>query len=89
MAHGRRRFRHDDEERKKWQDPDAILSEIGLEPGMIFTDLGCGEGFFALPAARIVGEAGRVYALDINAEAIEHLKETVYMPIPMVVYDIN
>jgi ubiquinone/menaquinone biosynthesis C-methylase UbiE len=76
MAHGHRRFRHDDEERKRWQDPEAILAEIGLGPGMIFTDLGCGEGFFALPAARMVGPAGHVYALDINAEAIEHLKET-------------
>jgi hypothetical protein len=38
MAHGHRRFRHDDEERKKRQHPDAVLAEIGLEPGMIFTD---------------------------------------------------
>jgi len=75
MAHGHRRFRHDDEERRKRQDPESILAEIGLEPGMIFTDLGCGEGFFALPAARMVGEAGHVYALDINAESIEHLRE--------------
>jgi ubiquinone/menaquinone biosynthesis C-methylase UbiE len=76
MAHGHRRFRHDDEERKKRQDPEAILAEIGLGPGMIFTDLGCGEGFFSVPAAKIVGPAGHVYALDINAEAIEHLRET-------------
>jgi ubiquinone/menaquinone biosynthesis C-methylase UbiE len=76
MAHGHRRYRHDDEQRRRWQNPEAILAEIGLEPGMTFIDLGCGEGFFALPAARLVGEAGRVYALDINAEAIEHLKET-------------
>ena len=41
---------------------------------MVLADLGCGEGFFALPAARIVGERGRVYALDINTESIAHLK---------------
>jgi ubiquinone/menaquinone biosynthesis C-methylase UbiE len=75
MAHGHRRYRHDDEERRKRQNPEAILVEIGLEPGMIFTDLGCGEGFFTLPAARMVGEGGHVYSLDINAESIEHLKE--------------
>ena len=75
MADRHRRYRSDDEERKKRQNPEVILAEIGLKPGMIFTDLGCGEGFFALPAARVVGEGGRVYALDINAESIELLKE--------------
>jgi ubiquinone/menaquinone biosynthesis C-methylase UbiE len=69
-------YRHDDENRRKWQNPEATLAEIGLAPGMVFADLGCGEGFFALPAARIVGSEGQVYALDIDAEAINLLKET-------------
>jgi ubiquinone/menaquinone biosynthesis C-methylase UbiE len=76
MQHGKRRFRHDDAARREWQNPEAVLADIGLKPGMVFADLGCGEGFFALPAARIVGEQGRVYALDINAESISHLKES-------------
>ncbi len=74
MQHGKKRFRHDDEARREWQNPEAILADIGLGPGMVFADLGCGEGFFALPAARIVGERGRIYALDINAESIGHLR---------------
>jgi len=36
-------------------------------------DLGCGEGFFTLPAAGIVGNKGKVYALDVNPEAIKRL----------------
>jgi ubiquinone/menaquinone biosynthesis C-methylase UbiE len=40
---------------------------------MVFVDVGCGEGYFALPAARSVGPGGRVYAFDINAEAVAHL----------------
>jgi ubiquinone/menaquinone biosynthesis C-methylase UbiE len=76
MAHHHRKFPSDDEERRKWQDPDAVLSRIGLEPGMTFADIGCGEGFFAIPAARMVGASGRVYAVDLNAESIEVLKET-------------
>ena len=75
MSHGHRRFRHDDEARREWQNPESILAGAGLAPGMVFADLGSGEGFFALPAARIVGEQGRVYALDINADAIDHLRE--------------
>ena len=55
----RRRFRADDPKRKAWQDPEKILSAIGLEEGMTFIDVGCGEGYFALPAARRVGQDGK------------------------------
>jgi len=71
----RRRFRADDPERKVWQDPEKIFSSIGLRKGMVFVDVGCGEGYFALPAARIVGPGGKVYAVDINADAIAGLWE--------------
>jgi ubiquinone/menaquinone biosynthesis C-methylase UbiE len=76
MPFKNKRYRHDDEDRRKWQNPEAILAEIGLAPGMVFADLGCGEGFFAVPAARIVGSEGEVYALDSDAEGIDHLKKT-------------
>jgi len=71
----RRRFRADDPERRSWQDPEKIFPAIGLRKGMVFVDVGCGEGYFALPAARIVGPDGKVYAIDINAEAVAYLKE--------------
>jgi len=70
----RRRFRSDDPERKKWQDPEKIFSAIGLEQGMVFIDPGCGEGYFTLPASRRVGPGGRVYAFDINPEAVAELQ---------------
>lgn len=69
-----RRFKADDPERRRWQDPDRILSAVGVKQGMTFIDLGCGEGFFALPAARLVGPGGHVFAADINAEAIAQLE---------------
>jgi len=69
-----RRFRSDDPERKKWQDQEKIFSAIGLEQGMAFIDPGCGEGYFALPASRRVGAGGRVYAFDINPEAVAELQ---------------
>ena len=64
-----------DHERRKWQNPEAILSSISLRPGFTFIDIGCGGGFFALPAARIVGKRGKVYGLDTDAESIASLKE--------------
>jgi len=68
------RFYDDEEERRKWQDPEAVLTEIRLRAGFTFMDVGCGDGFFTLPAARFVGDRGRVYGLDMDAEAIERLK---------------
>jgi ubiquinone/menaquinone biosynthesis C-methylase UbiE len=41
---------------------------------MVFMDIGCGYGFFAIPAAELVGEKGRVYAVDIDDSAIDRLK---------------
>ncbi len=70
-----RRFMHNDIERRKWQDPEAILKRIGLDPGDTFIDVGCGEGFFALPAARIVGSSGIVYGVDIDAGSVRRLGE--------------
>jgi len=75
MARPRRRFPYDDPERRKWLDPEAILTKIGLAPGMTFADVGCGEGYFAIPAARIVGPEGRVIGLDINPESVVKLRE--------------
>jgi len=71
----KRRFRADDPERKTWQDPERIFSVIGLSAGMVFVDIGCGEGYFALPAARRVGPGGKVYAADINVDAVAALRE--------------
>jgi len=65
----------DEQERRQWQNPEAILFGIGLRSGFTFIDIGCGGGFFALPAASIVGEKGRVYGLDTNAKSIAGLKE--------------
>jgi ubiquinone/menaquinone biosynthesis C-methylase UbiE len=65
---------HNENERRRWQNPEVILSAIGLKPGDTFMDIGCGEGFFALPAARLVGESGMVYGLDVDSTAMERLK---------------
>jgi SAM-dependent methyltransferase len=65
----------DETERRKWQNPEEILADIGIKPGITFMDIGCGEGFFTLPAAHIIGAEGKIYALDESSEAIENLKK--------------
>lgn len=68
------KFYADEAERRKWQNPDSILAAIGVNRGFTFVDVGCGDGFFTIPAAKMVGKKGRVFALDSDEEAIGSLK---------------
>jgi ubiquinone/menaquinone biosynthesis C-methylase UbiE len=68
-------FHQDETERRKWQNPDPILKGIGLTWGMVFVDVGCGEGYFSIPAAEVVGDTGKVYAIEIDPRSIEELSE--------------
>jgi ubiquinone/menaquinone biosynthesis C-methylase UbiE len=49
-------------------------SRCGPAIRLTLVDIACGDGFFALPAARIVGETGKVYAFDEDPDAIDRLK---------------
>jgi ubiquinone/menaquinone biosynthesis C-methylase UbiE len=67
-------FSLDEATRRKWYNPEEILVGIGLQTGMVFIDVGCGDGFFTLLAAKMVGTNGIVYAVDTDADAIRRLK---------------
>jgi 2-polyprenyl-3-methyl-5-hydroxy-6-metoxy-1,4-benzoquinol methylase len=62
-----RRFLDDEDGRRRWQNPEAILAYVGLKAGFTFVDVGCGNGFFTVPAARLVGDEGTVYGLDAHS----------------------
>jgi ubiquinone/menaquinone biosynthesis C-methylase UbiE len=62
--------------RKAWQDPEAVLQAVGLKSGMLFIDVGCGYGFFSLPAARMVGEEGEVIGIDVNLKWLRFMLES-------------
>jgi FkbM family methyltransferase len=77
VAHGDFAQRLMSEERRRMQDPDVIVDQLGLRPGMIVADLGCGPGFFTIPVARRIGAAGRVYAVDSSPEMLKRLTANV------------
>jgi ubiquinone/menaquinone biosynthesis C-methylase UbiE len=58
---------------KTWLDRNAsqALSEAGVRKGQFVLDFGCGSGTYTIPAAKLVGETGIVYALDISREALD------------------
>lgn len=70
-----RLHRLDRPERQAHLRPAELLEAHGVGPGMTVVDIGCGTGFFTLPAAALAGEAGRVYALDIAPEMLDHLRD--------------
>lgn len=44
----------------------------GIKEGSHVLDYGCGPGFCTIPAAKIVGSQGMIYALDIHPLAINN-----------------
>ncbi len=56
--------------------PEQIIRAIGLKHGQSIADIGAGGGYFSLRFAEIVGEEGRVYALDTNPEFLEYVKNS-------------
>jgi len=60
-----------------FRNPYKLLKAAGLKPGQKVVEVGCGPGFFTIPAARIVGNEGLVYAVDIHPHAIERVKEKI------------
>ncbi len=68
-------MRFDNEDRIKELKPEYLLKNvIGVKPGMICIDMGSGTGVFSLPMARLVGDRGRILAVDNNLSMIDHLK---------------
>lgn len=60
-------------ERREWQDPEKIVSRIGIGEGMVVADLACGPGFFVLPISNAVGPEGLVYAVDRSSIMLGYL----------------
>ncbi len=50
---------------------DNEIMYVGTKYGDYVLDFGCGLGFNTIPAAKIVGSKGKIFALDINQKSIE------------------
>ena len=52
-----------------------FFKEIGLKKEFKVVDFGCGEGHYTIPAAKLVGENGKIFAVDKDKNAIEKVKQ--------------
>ena len=67
--------RLESEGREAFDFREEIATAIGLAPGQSVADVGAGTGLFTPLLAELVGEDGRVYAVDIVPKFIEHIED--------------
>ncbi|MDH5634641.1 MAG: class I SAM-dependent methyltransferase [Candidatus Bathyarchaeota archaeon] len=52
-----------------------VARQIGILKGMTILDMGCGQGGFTASLAKIVGETGKVIAIDVTSEYLDEFME--------------
>jgi SAM-dependent methyltransferase len=62
----------DDPARDRWQRPHEVIQALALAPDAVVADIGAGTGYFTVRIARMT-PGGRVYAVDIEPDMIQHL----------------
>ena len=54
--------------------PGQTIEALQLIPGMNVADFGAGSGFYAVAVAKVVGDKGKVFAVDVQKELLDRLK---------------
>jgi ubiquinone/menaquinone biosynthesis C-methylase UbiE len=72
-----KRFSYESGARDGWQQPERVITALGIRSGDRVADLGSGSGYFTLRLARAVGPDGKVYAVDVDEEMNEYLRQRV------------
>jgi SAM-dependent methyltransferase len=60
-------------ERESEERPSLALPALKLKPGDVVADIGAGSGYYTRRLAKLVGEKGVVYAVDIQQEMLDLL----------------
>jgi ubiquinone/menaquinone biosynthesis C-methylase UbiE len=62
---------------EKWETKNGVefLKKIGIKSGQTVLDFGCRVGHYTIPAAKIVGSEGIVYAVDKEQQALNELEQ--------------
>ena len=57
---------------RRWlMNPVKTLKIAGIQPGQSVLEVGCGTGFFTIPAGQMIGDKGRLIALDASADFVK------------------
>lgn len=55
---------------------ERVVDQLEIASGAAVADLGSGSGLFTRPLARRVGEAGKVFAIDVDPDLLSHVEKT-------------
>ena len=61
--------------RQRLFDPVKTLRGAGLTTGQTVLEVGCGTGFFTIPAAKMIGDEGTLVALDVMTSYLDQVSE--------------
>ena len=59
-----------------FSDPQKNIAELGIVDSMKIVDLGAGSGFYTIEAAKKVGVRGMVYAVDVQQDLLNKIKNS-------------
>lgn len=64
-------------DRERWETTRENIEKFGLEKGTRIADVGCGPGYYTFRFSDIVGDEGRVYAIETNPRHLDVLRKYV------------
>ena len=66
---------------RRWlMNPLKILHGAGIQPGQTVLEVGCGTGFFTIPAAQLIGDDGCLVAMDAFSDFVKQVSKK-YSPL--------
>ena len=63
--------------RYRFSGPMKILQGANIQPGQTVLEVGCGTGFHTISAAQLIGDKGRLVAMDVLTDYIEWVSKKV------------
>lgn len=64
-------------DRERWETTRENMNKFNIQEGMSVADVGCGPGYYTFRFADVVGENGKVYAIETNPRHLDYLNRYV------------
>jgi len=61
--------------REQWERSSRIIDALALKPGMAVADLGSGPGYYSFKFAKLVGDKGRIFAIDTKKGHLDFINQ--------------
>ena len=67
----------EDPKRDEYQKPHEVMQALNIKPGEVIADIGAGTGYFTFRLAHVVGNQGKVYAVDVSPDMVRHVNRRI------------